>query len=86
MEKEVDQRVVIAADEKSQTHPTPLKIFFVTTGCDKSYVYAILTGQQINHRYLDFPSSQNNQAQDAKLWQVRQPPSPSYPLSCTGPR
>jgi hypothetical protein len=44
MEKEVDQRVVIAADEKSQTHATPLKIFFVPTGCDKSYVYAILTG------------------------------------------
>jgi hypothetical protein len=42
LEKEVDQRVVIAADEKSQTHPTPMKIFFVNSRCNKSYGYAML--------------------------------------------
>jgi hypothetical protein len=42
LDKEADQRMVIAADEKSQTHPTPMKIFFVNPRCEESYVYAML--------------------------------------------
>ena len=42
MEKEIDQRVVIAADEKSQTHPTPLETCFRASKFDFLFNHAIL--------------------------------------------